>query len=331
MFGLSILALVLAYLSWKYIESPFRDKTRYSRKRIFQFATMITIFIVSIGVAGYLNKGFGDRVAPNGMTFAELGQATQGVVGLSTKCDSLELVKECSTSRKPEILVWGDSFAMHLVPGIIASNPDVKMIQRTKTACGPVIGLAQVNSKYSPNWGTGCIRFNDNVIEWLKSNSSVHYVVLGSPFAQYFSEKNNLLVNGKIMPMDKRMVLSSFEETLKILSDMGIRPVVFAPPPSVNDNISKCLVRNAFYGGDEFDCRIKVGEYKMVKKDILDFLAVIEKKYTVIYMSDYLCDNVYCNTELEGVFIYGDRGHLSIAGSTYLGKKMNFYNLITSK
>lgn len=331
MLELSTLSLALAYLSWKYIESPFRDKARYSRTRIFQYAAVVTIFIASIGTAGYLKKGFGARIAPNGMTFAELGQTTQGVVGLSANCDSFEVLKKCRTSGKPEILVWGDSFAMQLVPGILASNPDVKMIQRTKTACGPVIGLAQINSRYSPKWGDGCIRFNESVIEWLKSNSSVHYAVLGSPFVQYFSENNKLLVNGKIIPMDKTVVLSSFEETLKTLSDMGIRPVVFAPPPSVNEDIGNCLVRNAFYGGDEFDCRVKVSEYKEVKKEILDFLAVIERKYRVIYMSDYLCDDVYCSTELDGVFIYGDRAHLSTAGSTYLGKKMNFYDLITSK
>jgi len=331
MFELSIVSLALAYLSWKYVESPFRDKARFTRKRIFQFAATVTMFIVSVGIVGYLNKGFGNRVAPNGMTFAELGKATRGIVGLSENCDSLESLTECRTSPEPEILVWGDSFAMHLIPGILASNPDVKMLQRTKTACGPVIGLSQINSKYPAKWGEGCIRFNDSVIEWLKSNNSVHYAALGSPFSQYLSENNKLFANHQVIPMDKTMVLSSFEATLTTLSDMGIRPVVFAPPPSVNEDIGNCLVSNAFYGEDESACRIKVSEYRAAKKDILDFLATIGKKYTVIYMSDYLCDDVYCNVELDGVFIYGNRAHLSTEGSIYLGKKMNFYDLITSK
>jgi hypothetical protein len=169
------------------------------------------------------------------------------------------------------------------------------------------------------------------VIKWLKSNTSVHYAVLGSPFTQYFSENNNLLVNHEVMPMDETLVLSHFEETLATLSDMGIRPVVFAPPPAVGEDMGNCLVSNAFYGEDESACRIKVSEYRESKKEILDFLATIGKKYTVIYMSDYLCDDVYCNAELDGVFIYGNRAHLSTEGSIYLGKKMNFYDLITSK
>ncbi len=44
-----------------------------------------------------------------------------------------------------------------------------------------------------------------------------------------------------------------------------------------------------------------------------------------------LCEDMYCYAELDGVFIYGDRSHLSEAGSIYLGKEMNFYSLITSK
>jgi peptidoglycan/LPS O-acetylase OafA/YrhL len=331
MLELSLLSLVLAYLSWKYVESPFRDKARHSRKRIFQLAAAVTMFIVSVGIVGYLNKGFGSRVALNGMTFAQLEQATDRVVGLSAECDSLQPVKECSTSSQPEILIWGDSYAMHLVPGILASNPEAKIIQRTKAACGPIVGMTHTNAKRPIKWGEGCLQFNDSVIEWLKSHTSVHYAVLGSPFTQYFSENNNLLVNHEVMPMDKALVLSYFEETLATLSDMGIRPVVFAPPPAVGEDIGNCLVRNAFSGGDGTGCRIKVSEYKKDEKDMLDFLERIGKKYKVIYMSDYLCDDVYCNAELEGVFIYGKTAHLSRAGSIYLGKKMNFYSLITSK
>src|SRR6185503_1572204 len=219
--------------------------------------------------------------------------------------------KECRTSSLPEILIWGDSYAMHLVPGLLASNPEAKIIQRTKPACGPIVGMTQTNSKRPIKWGEGCLQFNDSVIKWLKSNTSVHYAVLGCPFMQYFSENNNLLGNHELMPIDETLVLSHFEETLDTLSDMGIRPVVFAPPPAVGEDMGNCLVSNAFYGEDESACRIKVSEYRAAKKEILDFLATIGKKYTVIYMSDYLCDDVYCNAELDGVFIYGNRAHLS--------------------
>lgn len=36
----------------------------------------------------------------------------------------------------------GDSFAMHLVEGFIASNSSIKIMQATATMCGPILGLA---------------------------------------------------------------------------------------------------------------------------------------------------------------------------------------------
>jgi peptidoglycan/LPS O-acetylase OafA/YrhL len=54
---LAIAAIALAYLSWKYVESPFRNKQRYSRRQVFQYGTVLSTCFVAIGLTGYLSNG----------------------------------------------------------------------------------------------------------------------------------------------------------------------------------------------------------------------------------------------------------------------------------
>lgn len=52
MLGLSVLSLVLAYLSWYLIETPFRNRQRISRQMIFQLSGMFLLLVFIIGFVG---------------------------------------------------------------------------------------------------------------------------------------------------------------------------------------------------------------------------------------------------------------------------------------
>ena len=54
---LSVAALVLAYLSWRFVELPIRNKAYLTRKQIFLWATLGSGFFVSVGLFGHLTQG----------------------------------------------------------------------------------------------------------------------------------------------------------------------------------------------------------------------------------------------------------------------------------
>jgi len=326
-FLLGILSLVIAYLTWKYVESPFRDRTRFGRKEIFRYAVISSMIVIGIGVLGVINEGFGNRVAPNGMTFSRLSEISKPNYGLSRTCDydSFTILEQCQNSNAPEILVWGDSYAMQFVQGILASNPEANIIQMTQAACGSIVGLDQ--SRF-PVYNDDCIDFNNNVLAWLEQNPSVKYVVLSSRYSHYLNKDYYLLINGEVALVEASITLSQMRKTLELITTMGIKPVVFEPLPANGKDIGNCLVKQAFYF-DEIDCRIDVSDYSA--SGVPWLLGEIEKDYPVVWLSDILCDEKFCNSEMNGNFIYSDTGHLSVEGSVYLGKKMDFYKLITSK
>jgi len=55
--SLSLLSLILAYLSWKFIEQPFRNKQRFNQRKIFCLAIIGSLLFISIGLWFIISKG----------------------------------------------------------------------------------------------------------------------------------------------------------------------------------------------------------------------------------------------------------------------------------
>ena len=328
------LVFFLSYFSWRYIERIFRNKRVISRKTIFSLSLTFSVLFIFIGVLGHKTDGFAYRENKNGLNINLLEQKIIVNHGLSEECEGeFTLSEKCRTSANPEILVWGDSNAMHLVQGILASNPDAKIIQITKSVCGPFFDLAPiVNPTYTAGWAKGCLEFTGKVKDYLKQNESVKYVVMSSPFRQYM-DKNNLLLfrDGRVENPSIEKVSTELKNTLKEITNMNKKPVIFSPPPESGNNIGKCLVKSDWLGGELDACNFKKDEILERKRTVYDFLEQINQSYPVVMINDLVCKNGDCITHVGSTYIFrDDKGHLSQEGSAILGKEYDFYRLITT-
>lgn len=326
--GLSIMSLVLAYFTWRYIEMPFRNRNVITRKMVFNFALIGSLVFATVGVAGQITHGFENRKTSSGVLLKDFPNKLAINHGLDEECgDKFTLSAHCRTSDAPEILVWGDSFAMHLVQGILAANPDAKIIQMTKSVCGPFFDVSPVNAKYPVSWARGCVDFTHQVKAWVHANKTVKYAVLSSPFHQYLGN-DQLLIDNKLHKANVELATKQFRNTLDELAAMGVKPIVFSPPPTNGENIGECLVKAEVYGDDFKKCNFSVKsispEYRATKK----FLEEISKEHMVIFLDKEICNDETCKVSLGSTYLYRDVGHLSQAGSAALGRNMNFYKLI---
>ncbi|MBT9546770.1 MAG: acyltransferase family protein [Candidatus Sericytochromatia bacterium] len=319
--GLGICALILGYLSWKYVEQPFRDRQAFSAKFIFK-ASLIGCFAFC-GLSG-LTYLYTEHMQ------AEIKARLKINLGLSAcDYDINELPDACKTAEKPDTLIWGDSFAMHLVDGILASNPKAQLIQATKSACGPVLDIAPLSSDRTNRWGEECIRFNQNILKWLKQHPEIRYVVLSSIFQNYFDTKNKILYNQKTTEVSFELVESKLRKTLNQLTEIGVKPILFSPPPKNGENLGSCIARPLYYSHERAEaCKIYVADYHAHYRDVIRLLKKLEHDYPVVWLELGLCHAQECTVESKGVYIYRDDKHLSIEGSKYLGQKMNFAKLI---
>lgn len=151
--GLIALTFVLAWLSWKFVETPFRDRARFSRRQIFALSLVGSVALVAIGLAGHVSKGFAASYAARldeeaARVHALVEKHTDGVLydqmqddgacrfWARTVTESFKARFTACAKKGRAIVVLGDSHAMNVF----------NLLSQATTAAGHtpfLVGLSQ--------------------------------------------------------------------------------------------------------------------------------------------------------------------------------------------
>ncbi|WFU13125.1 acyltransferase family protein (plasmid) [Rhizobium sp. CB3090] len=321
--------------SWalsRFVEEPFRRGYAMSRVRLVSGLAATSVLLASspsLAIAATESKS--DFATIRRINYG-LGRACDFSLGSPPQ----EIPKSCQTASRPELLVWGDSFAMALVPGLAKTVGEGGLAQLTMSGCLPAIGVAAVSrelaSPFSLAFAQDCIAFNDRVLAILKNRPEISTVVISSPFDTPVSGEFILLKRNGETFTEGELSLYAAVEGIKALVEAvratGKRVVVVAPPPVGNFDIGDCLERKArgsIMLGRYSDCKIDVSEYRRRRARTLELLneAALKADVEVVSYHDFLCDGTKCKTEIDGKFLYRDSGHLSYEGSEIIARQTN--------
>ncbi|HEV7320676.1 MAG TPA: acyltransferase family protein [Ensifer sp.] len=311
------LCFALAYLSWRFVEQPFRKRERFGRRAVFGSAFAAGAVMIALGFGFDGSDGLVSRNR-------DLAELTRPSVGLGKTCDAVADLR-CATSPTPEVAVWGDSFARHLVDGVIASKPDVRLVQLAKNNCGPFLSLAPVVPRLGRNWPQDCARYNSDVRQFLLANRSIRYVILSSQLSQYLKEETVLVGGREEVSSETRLLSDGLRETLAWLKANGFEAVFVAPTPHDGRDTGLCVARATLLGQSTARCKPVLRDVKIHDRDILKVVSDIADEYPVVSFMDYLCDTDSCKVEDNGVALFEDAGHFSAEGSRQMGRAFDFY------
>ncbi|MCV3211048.1 acyltransferase [Mesorhizobium sp. YC-39] len=325
-------SFVAGWALYRFVEEPFRRGFVTSRRRLARG-------LVAASVVLGLSPSVAIAAIQNNVDFAKIRQINSGLGPACVfKPGSLprEIPKNCQTVGRPQLLVWGDSFAMALVPGLAKTVGEGGLAQLTMSACFPAIGIAafsktSTESPYYPRaFGEDCMRFNDSVLDVLKRRPEITTVAISSPFATPVSTDFMLLKksNGTFTEVDASLdvAVDGIKALIEAVRAQGKRVVVVAPPPVASFDIGDCLERKSlgsFMIGPYSDCKIYVSDYLQIRSRTLELLKQVSLKADVEVISyrDFLCDETTCKTEIDGKFLYRDSGHLSYEGSEIIARQ----------
>ena len=170
---------VISFLSWKYIEQPFRSPRFFtSQKRLFKvtISVMFGIFLLCLIIKA--TDGFSSRsdVEVDGGEIWEKW-------GACSKDSKLNIVggEGCllgATDEEPSFLLWGDSHARAIANGvsISASASDKSGLISSVNGCPPLMGVDVLSVEE-------CLPFNDKVFEYIKANPTLDTVILSARWA----------------------------------------------------------------------------------------------------------------------------------------------------
>lgn len=112
MLGLSVLTFALAYLSWRFIEAPFRAKGRIGRPAVFTGAVLGSLCFVAVGGYIQLRHGMPERVFD-----ASVAQQPGMYIGYNERVfqRKLDAFPRSDVQGLRKVLVQGNSFARDFV------------------------------------------------------------------------------------------------------------------------------------------------------------------------------------------------------------------------
>ena len=220
--GVFAFSLVAAFVSWRWIEQPFRTrKFPISRTVVYGAAAASIASLGVIGALAQITNGWPERVpgiaavsiAPQ---LAAERRDTRWQEFNARNCLADRVAdwgkERCFLGQDAELnaLLWGDSFAASYASGFF-DNPrsGFNVLQYTSPQCPPVIGYAAASRPQ-------CAEFNREVIGIIK-RYNISTVFMAANWSAYFKRR--------------KMQVDDIGDTAAILRGLGVRVVVFGQSP----------------------------------------------------------------------------------------------------
>ncbi|MFZ4801552.1 MAG: acyltransferase family protein [Chlorobium sp.] len=194
--GIIITSFILASLSWKFIEQPFRGKEALipGRNRLFVLAGFVMAMFIGSGFLIYLQKGMGGRISPEIVRVVDKAK-NDPVWNLHWKWE--EQTASIGKGIDPPIVgdkksipifaLIGDSHASALIPAMeqnaVINNISGYMI--TQSSVPFLLGIAKKYMKNDNNIDE--VKYNNAVIDFVKKNKNIQTVILVSRWAANIS------------------------------------------------------------------------------------------------------------------------------------------------
>jgi peptidoglycan/LPS O-acetylase OafA/YrhL len=316
------LTFILAYITWRYIERPFRNQKWLNRKQIFTWAILSCIGFLIIGVAGNVTKGFVDLKA-NADQRAIM--ATARPSPMREKChtgdnDYLTPAKACEYHEGP--LSWavlGDSHAVELAYALAnelkASHQSLKHL--SFSGCAPAFGRPWQGSP------TPCGQWTREAVEYVAHHPQIRHVVVTYRIHAALHgghESSYPKIPDSVTASEKSVIWAAYLETLRYLVKSGKKVTLVLQVPELPMSIEKLLFTNALQG--DTVTGVPRQWWNARSHWVNAQLAQIPKEITIIDPAGLFCDENICWASKNGVSYYFDDDHPSVAGAQLISREI---------
>ncbi len=304
--GAMAFSILLSWLTYKLVETPIRFGSLKNRAVGPLAATMALLIVAGISV--HRTDGFARRFSPPMVAILEVDYQRVGVD--SYREGTCFLRREQSASsfanctahaavpRAPSIVLWGDSHAAHLYPGLQdAIGRTTELTQFTAASCPPIMGYT------SKGW-RHCKEINDYVMAYCVKEHPDR-VILAAAWTHYDWK--------------------TLESTIQQLKQAGVRQIdLVGPVPLWTDRLPSVLFKYSVQHPEESSVPKRMSFGLLPNLEQLDrSMREFAERQGITYLSPYqiLCDAEGCLTmvgETPDSVLMWDDSHLTVAGSRFV-------------
>ncbi|WP_445360332.1 acyltransferase family protein [Microbulbifer sp. EKSA005] len=321
---LIFLIFFLSYLTWRYIEKPFRAKGKIDRKGIFFFSAVGSLFFIAIGLVGYSSGGFKNR------QFWYSNLLSYEFDNRKLRKESWSILKNVSGSKKYTLV---DNISDHKLWFDLSGNK-VRLLllgdSHSKDLFNVLYNSKSVNEDYQlARYGVRLKDLHDSSHKFYTAENYLasDIVVLVGRYSHKDVKSLPVIIerlqkNGKKVVLVKRMFEFQYrEENLKNLADFELS--------------KKCVLSCDKIDAIEFQERVDslyFASYLRGQRDnnlkINSEIESIASQFEVRILDrmDYVCDEerercFSIGRELDKYFY--DYGHHTLKGAEFFGERVD--------
>ncbi|WP_341326736.1 acyltransferase family protein [Methylotuvimicrobium sp. KM2] len=302
---LSAAAIMLAYLTWKYVENPFRNKHFFSRKQLFTTGAIVSCVFFIFGITGHFMKGFYERMSLTHLPKNYLANTwiehrpINSLNGAACVSERASLCKRTDRPDSKKILLVGDShsadYSTKFMDLVLANDLEAWQIS--------VGGCAFIESHFARHQN-----------ECGKARKLLERSVedIGFDFIIFISAMNAHIAN--LPPAEVDNNIESLADLLDRFMDSGAKVFYFTSRPYFNYKPTKAAVLNKI-------SRVKALRHASHKKLKNKIQTIAEADNFVIFnqaltLINSACGRLDCfNGHSESMLpLYRDTNHLTTLG-----------------
>ncbi|WP_024697815.1 acyltransferase family protein [Pseudomonas avellanae] len=239
MLSLTLLSLMLAWLSWRYVEQPFRKQGAFNRQQVFTSAGVASALFIALGLTGYLNNGFSQRFNVDPAIHEEFAdpqirdKCTQNAVDFC-------LFGAANPDATTALAVFGDSHSEALLSTFdtVARHQGKTIVHSGLGGCLPLLGVDVASGNYGPGV---CEALASREFEYVKKYRIAKVVLIArwtlytdgdygkKPMSKYFliSADNQ----ERSRAASRAVFKQALETTIRAYRDIGSEVVIIAQVP----------------------------------------------------------------------------------------------------
>lgn len=321
--GWIALALVLAWLSLRYVELPFREKQLLAGRKPVLVAGLAAMAVLAVtGSVVRSMEGFPQRLTGKALEYAQAREWRAGQMKCMLVTKDKKLDKACLLGEHQEVpatqLVWGDSHAAALLPAIKkgADQEGRPVWLYSMSACPPIL---------SEDPRQRCKDFNQQTMEQVR-RLGIKDVVLASNWSLYVygredGDKKVLLNEHDDTAQAEARMAAAIKARVAAIREAGAQVWLFKEVPLQHKGAVSRLTSLARVGRSAQGLGRPLEEHLARQHflgSLFDSLSAADPGVHVIDPTPMMCANRVCSIEVNGHSQYKDEDHLSDVGSVRL-------------
>jgi peptidoglycan/LPS O-acetylase OafA/YrhL len=329
-----LLSCVLAWVTWRFIESPIRFGRKTWIKPVALTAT--SVVVAGVGYATF-QDGFARRFPEFRNDIGDL----RHVQWSTAECRKLVGVAEmnyCRTTavRQPDVLIIGDSHASVLYDGLapIYLKHSQILMNLGEAGCVPFYDT----DSFSPGARhKDCRPAVNRMLDFAISSTTARTVLLSFRGPRYmsgdgFGDAEAHAGSKKIIwdaaqkdAPQSQIFGGALRNTIQRLVASGKNVVFILDWPELGFEPGACLPRPiSLFSNPPGDCAVPRVQVDSRNRSYRELVFQLRKEFTSLRIFDpfpYLCDTSECRGMRAGHLLYSDNNHLSLIGAAYLSEK----------